>query len=232
MAARSRALRKELEAVLARDGLAGLAAFGHVDPQTLLGPLFACLLSPVSLVRWRAVSAFGHTARRMWDKQPESLRVLMRRLMWHLNEESGTMGWGAAEVMGEICVSVEPIAREFHRILTSYIHDSDCQGNFLDHCQLRRGSYWGVARLAQVYPDLARQAAPDVILELQSPDAPTRGLCCLYLARIPAPLAKDGLTALVDDQKTFELYEDEVLSEPTVGAVARRALDALARAGA
>jgi len=36
------------------------------------------------------------------EKEMESARVIMRRLMWSLNDESGDIGWGAPEAMAEI----------------------------------------------------------------------------------------------------------------------------------
>jgi hypothetical protein len=44
----------------------------------------------------------GEVMAHLADKDMESARVIMRRLMWSLNDESGGIGWGAPEAMGEI----------------------------------------------------------------------------------------------------------------------------------
>lgn len=85
------------------------------------------------------------------DEDIESARVIVRRLMWQLNDESGGIGWGAPEVMGEILARHEGLAGEYANILTSHIKED---GNSLEHEPLQRDALWGVARLAQVRPDL------------------------------------------------------------------------------
>jgi len=37
----------------------------------------------------------------------------MRRLMWNLNDESGGIGWGNPEAMGEILACHEALANEY-----------------------------------------------------------------------------------------------------------------------
>jgi len=53
----------------------------------------------------------------------ESARVIMRRLMWSLNDESGGIGWGAPEAMGEIMARHEQLTKEYSAILGSYIRE-------------------------------------------------------------------------------------------------------------
>jgi hypothetical protein len=102
----------------------------------------------------------------------ESARVVMRRLMWNLNDESGGIGWGSPEAMGEITAGHGRLADEFAGILISYINPA---GNFLEHELLQRGSLWGVGRLAHARPLLARPAVPFLPAFFESPDP--------YLAR-------------------------------------------------
>ena len=62
-----------------------------------------------------------------WEDM-EGARVIMRRLMWSLNEESGGIGWGAPEAMAEIMARHLELAREYSHMLISYM---DYEGNFL-----------------------------------------------------------------------------------------------------
>ena len=92
-----------------------------IPPQKMINPLLCALFEPDEVLRWRVVRGVGITVSAMAEKDLESARVIMRRLMWSLNDESGGIGWGAPEAMGEIMAENETLASEYHRILVSYI---------------------------------------------------------------------------------------------------------------
>lgn len=127
-----------------------------LPPRQVLGPLFAGLLNPEEMVRWRSITAMGQTVDRLAGQDMEQGRVVMRRLMWSLNDESGGIGWGAPESMAEIMAVNQDLAREFKSILFSYLVErQEGADNFLEYLPLRRGSFWGAARLAQARPEVA-----------------------------------------------------------------------------
>ena len=102
-------------------------------------------------LRSKAISAFGQVVADLANEDMESARVIMRRLMWMLNDESGGIGWGAPEAMAEAMSCHPRLAEEYVRILLSYIRED---GNFLEYEPLRRGALWGIGRLAQIYPEM------------------------------------------------------------------------------
>ena len=60
--ARMRETKRQVADLLARlDSEAGLQPILALDPHAATGPLFAALLHPDPLTRWRAVSALGAT---------------------------------------------------------------------------------------------------------------------------------------------------------------------------
>lgn len=195
-----------------------------LPPAKLAGALFSLLLNRDPLTCWRAVTAFGIAASGLGGRDPEQARVLLRRMMWSLNEESGAVGWGVPQAMGEIMAVSPDLARQYHRILASYIHEGAKEGNFLDHAPLRQGVYWGLARLAGTQPELASVAAGDLMVALGEPDPAARGLAALALGRIGAPGALRALTLLAADPAEFDLYEDWEIHPARVGDLAERAL--------
>jgi hypothetical protein len=234
---RTRHLKETVLAALAtsRSTDAALACLEPLPAAALTGPLLSALLSPVPLVRWRAVAALGRTVARMAEARLEDGRNVVRRFMWSLNEESGAVGWGVPEAMAETLVHSEPLAREFSRILASYIRDLDKDCTFIDHAPLRRGAYWGLARLAQVRPELVVPAVPDLVVGLGDCDPESRGCCALALERLappstPAMLA--ALAALFPDPHRFDLFRDGALAPSGVSDLAHRAYERLASPGA
>jgi len=136
--------------------MAGLTA---IPPRRAVNPLFSFFCSVTPLLRWRAVSGMGVVVSRLAETQMESARVVMRRLMWSLNDESGGIGWGAPEALGEITARHSLLAGEYAHILVSYIRPD---GNFLEHPVLQRGLLWGLGRLAHAKPVRAAEALPFV----------------------------------------------------------------------
>jgi hypothetical protein len=201
-------------------------------PKQSLHGLFSALCSIDTRVRWHAVSAFGMIVPRIADESLEEARVVMRRLLWSVNEESGGIGWGAPEAMAEIMASHPVLAREYAPILRSYIHEADSgEDNYLELDALRRGAVWGICRLAQSDPSLAAPALEDLRICLKDPDAPLRGMACLTIGLIGGFSTRSEIAALTDDQSAFVLYRNKELLRTTVAELAREALELLDRTG-
>lgn len=208
-----------------------LQRLAEYDAGQIVGPLFAMLLAPDDDVRWRAVTGLGATVARMAEEHMEDARVVMRRFMWHMNEESGNVGWGIPESMGEAMARHERLADEYYKKLSSYVQCPDCtvgDDNFLDHPPLRIGVYWGLARLAEVRPELAGFAEGDLVRSLASEDGP---LAQALIARTCGLAGVQGAAAqlevLTASDAPVEMYAAWYRKATTLGTVAREALSAL-----
>ena len=189
--------------------------------RRVINPLFSFLLNREEQTRWRAITAMGAVVANLAEKDMESARVVMRRLMWSLNDESGGIGWGAPEAMGEIIASHEGLAKEYVSVLISYVRED---GNFLEYEALQRGAIWGVGRVAQARPELVQKAVPHLVLFLESPDAAVRGLAAWTLGLLVAEAARPQLEVLLGDETEITLYMDDRLIVRSVGALAGEAL--------
>ena len=202
--------------------------------RKILGPLFSLLLAPEPLLRWRAVSGFGVVAARLAEQDLESARVVLRRLMWNLNEESGAIGWGAPESMGESLARSPRLALEFNRILISYAQEPESgDGNFLDHEPLRQGAYWGMARLAEVRPELVAAGLTTFLGLSGGGDTLNRALGVWGLGSVGGKFetCQSTLRSLSDDQSVVVLYRNDRLSEYTISNLVGEALAKIAKSG-
>jgi len=131
--------------------------------------LIGAFLHPKEEVRWKAIFAFGFTTAEIAEQDLERARIIIRRLMWMLNEESGGMAWGVGEAFAEALYQSEALKKEYLQIYVSYIWP---EGNYLEYPPAQRGFLWGIGRLAQKYPeDLMKIHAPEyLLLHLESPD--------------------------------------------------------------
>jgi HEAT repeat protein len=217
---------RELKRLLAAE-LAGepfgdaLERIGRFPPRQAVSPLFGLFCSREPLVRWRAVTAMGAVVARLAEREPESARVVVRRCMWNLNEESGGIGWGCAEAMGECLARSDALACEYGCILLAYL---DPKGNFIDHPALQEGAVWGVGRLLQARPERAAEAVTLLLPFLADPVPALRGLAAWAAASAQDDRLAGALGSLAGDEASFELYEEGRIARSTVGAVARRAL--------
>ena len=149
-----RAIRKNVYKLLALDDeAAALEGIMKIPASKVISSLIFHIQSCDENIKWGAVRAMGRVVSAMALENREAARVVMRRLMWSLNDESGGIGWGSPEAMGEIMAESEPMAREYHRILVSYVNP---QGNYLEFAPLRAGAEWGLERLTKARPRLMK----------------------------------------------------------------------------
>lgn len=193
----------------------------HFPPRRLVSYLLSFLFHRESWVKWRAVTALGQVVNRMAQEDLESARNFMRQLMWSLNDESGGIGWGSAETMGEVMAVNETLAREYHRILLSYVQEN---GNPLENALLERGVLWGIGRLAQARPELVEGCGGRLMAFLSSDDPILRGHALWALSFIDAPLPKRLFDTLVTDTNEMELYEGGELRRVQIRELAGRCL--------
>jgi hypothetical protein len=125
----------------------------ELPAQKTINALFSFLCSTDKSIKNRAIIAMGEVVSRMAETNLESARSVMRRLIWSLNEESGWIGWGSAEAMGEIMARNTSLANEYHHILISYVIEGD---NYLLYDKLREEVMRGLKRLSQVHPQLVQ----------------------------------------------------------------------------
>jgi hypothetical protein len=192
----------------------------------VINPLLSFLYHGDQRIKWGAVTALGAVVAGLADQDMESARIIIRRLMWNLNDESGGIGWGSPEAMGEIMARHGALAGEFAHILLSYVMEN---GNFLEHPPLHRGVLWGIGRLTEVRPDLTMPAVPKLLPYLKSPDATVRGLTARILGLLKVKEALDGLEKLSKDETEIELYIDSGLSRMRIDRVAEEALELIAQ---
>jgi HEAT repeat protein len=222
---RGRELKQKVFDLLQSDNFdQALHEFLQLSARQVVNPLFSFLLSGDEQIKWRTVSAMGKVVANLADADIESARVVMRRLMWMLNDESGGIGWGTPEVMGEILASHEGLAKEYASVLVSYIREDE---NFLEYEPLQRGVMWGLGRVAQVKPHMIHEAIPHLLFFLDSSDAIVRGLAAWTLGLLQAPAAEAKLEALLEDDHEVLLYLNRHLIRRSVNSLAKEALTAI-----
>ena len=198
-----------------------LAKICRLPLKQTVSPLFSFLCSTDAHVKWRAVTALGKVVSELARSDHESARVVMRRFIWNLNDESGGIGWGCPESMAEVMVQQRRLAEEYSHILVSYIQP---EGNYLEHEVLQRGVLWGVGRLAHARPEHTRKIGGYLLPYMESNDSILRGLAAWAAGPSGSIEAIARLKELADDPFRFTLYRDGEFKDCSVGELARQAL--------
>jgi hypothetical protein len=231
MFTRRRQIKQAVLAALASPDIAEvrrqLAAF---DGRDVVNPLFSALLAPNQIVRWHGVAAFGWVVPSIADAELETARVIMRRFLWSLNDESGGIGWGAPEAMAEIMANDDRLLSEYLHMLISYIREDGPElfqdGNFLELPMLQRGVLWGLGRLSAARREVMREAGigKDLCSYLCSEDGEVRGLAIWALTWLGDGSACAEVAGMLTDQAEVYIYHADQLECQSVSALAKQYL--------
>jgi hypothetical protein len=223
---RTRALKKRIEDLLScesEDLETALSKVTALPARKAINPLIGFYCHGDARLRWRSITATGLLVARLAQTDIESARVIMRRLMWSLNDESGGIGWGAPQAMGEIMAHHELLAGEYASILTSYLDET---GNYLELPALQEGVLWGVGRLTERRSLLLPEVPTLLPPFLTSPSPVHRGLAAWVAGSLRAYTLKPLLNPLKADKMHFEFYDGR---DPVSRTVSRMASNALAQ---
>ncbi len=185
--------------------------------------LLADLYSVDEKAKWAAVREIGTYLSELAARDTDKARDWMRRFMWQLNEESGGIGWGAAEAMGEAMAQHQGLAREFAHILVSYLRED---GNYLEYEPLQQGVLWGLGRLARIRPEILESChAADSIVPFLNSSAPSlRGLAVWTLGWLGNPQSAAPIQDLIDDPAEIRIFTGEAVETRSVRDLAREAI--------
>ena len=218
----TRALKRKIRDLLNSPDLdRALEELCRMPARKVINPLFSFLHHGDEKLKWAAVTAMGAVVAQLADQDMEAARVVLRRLMWSLNDESGGIGWGAPEAMGEILVRHKALAEEYAHILLSYTRPN---GNYLEHELLQRGLLWGIGKLAQTRPDFFHNAVPHLIPYLRSKDPTVRALAAKIMGILGIQGARPDLDRLTGDLSEVSFWDDGRLFKGRVKDVAEGAL--------
>lgn len=206
-----RRLKKKIFEILSgNDFYERLSEIRKFSGRQVINHLFSCLYNTDELIKWRAVTAMGEVVSAIAASDMESARVVMRRLMWNLNDESGGIGWGSPEAMGEIIARNKKLGDEYARILISFINKN---GNYLENEILQQGVIWGIGRIARVRPELVKDSMPFLIPCISSRDIILRGLAAWAICAIDPVEAESILSSIKDDDSKLKIFVEDKFTE-------------------
>jgi hypothetical protein len=221
----SRKLKKKIFHLLEqKDFTNALEQIESYPLKSLIGPLFSLFYNKDDQVRWRAITAMGMIVSKLADLNIESGRIVMRRLMWNLNDESGGIGWGSPEAMGEIMARNSRLADEYRNIFISYLCE---EGNYVEYEMLQRGVLWGFGRLAYARPELLYSSSPLLVPYLSSSDSNLKGLAAWAAGPLDLSPVRIYLEKLLGDHSVIKIFLNLELVDRKISRLAYDSLEGI-----
>lgn len=218
-------LKHELSGLLMQDDFGKvMECLPEFPAKKTINALISFLCHLNERLRWRSITVIGIMISGLSEHLPEESRIFMRRFMWMLNEESGGIGWGIPETIGEIIARSLILGIEFNRILVSYLDEN---GNYIDHDPLRQGVLWGIARVSETKPELMIDSVRFIRPYLDSDNAVNRGLACIIADLLRDRETIDRLNHLTMDKTEITLYKEGYFNRCTISDLAGKALNRL-----
>ena len=169
------------------------------------------------LVRWRAIEATGWVAGKSPSSDLDSVREMVRRLLWQMSDESGGLAWHASELIGEILVNVPVLIPEYADLLLSFLREEPFE----------RGTHFAVYRVVQVNPKPFNDCVTDLVSSLADPDPAIRAFSALTLGVLKKSDCRHIMQPLLEDESQLQPYDFDSgdFVTITVGEAARIAID-------
>jgi hypothetical protein len=207
-----RQLREKIVPLLRERDFPGLTALAAQE-SGVAAILMEFLYDPGDLLYWHALEGLGVVA----ASHPGQVHKLISRLLYLLNEDSGSNGWGAAAALGEIGRGRIELVKEIIPMFVGILEEPFSQEAML----------WGVGRLAEVQAGLLHEVLPVIVPFLTNPAPQLRALAAWGLGKARYQAAAGAIQALAGDEHPVKLYDRGQLSRTTVGQIAREALAGL-----
>ncbi|MBI5531724.1 MAG: HEAT repeat domain-containing protein [Deltaproteobacteria bacterium] len=182
------------------------------------------LYHPEASIRWGAADALGRAAGHWLPSQRPRVERVLQRLVWALNDESGTTGWGVPQAIGEVVRQDRQLSDDHGPLLASWLGDAEVE---LDNRLMVRGLLFAIGRVGENRPEAVQPAVPGVIARLADPDAATRGLAARVLGILRARDTMDAVAALCSDVAPLDIYAEGRMRPTTVAQLAAEAVERL-----
>ena len=204
-------------------GLLKLRAYDQVadlagQDKGIIRQLISLSYDKQDVISWRAIEATGVISRTFSKGRIDILRETIRRLLWSMGEESGGIGWSAAEMLGEIVTGEPDAFNDIIPILWSFKEEE----------MFRAGIVWAMGRIAMIRPELVAFIIQDLPEMLEDRNPVVRGYTVLLMGILPEALnagtGRQQISKLLGDNGPVPVYNEGELLSRSVGEIAEEVL--------
>jgi len=208
-------MKKELFKILENREFDKLVMIGNV--KKTLSILISYLYGD-ELYMFRAAEAIGYICRYIYREEPETVKEIIRRMFWYMNEENGGYCMGATIVVGEIGRIMGEDFKDFINPTASLIENHELKMKYVIYSIGRIGR-----RILEANLNLK-----DKLLELlDDPDPETRAYTIKTIQELKIDEALSKLKNMLNDKSIVKIYDDGYLREVRISQLAAQAIISL-----
>lgn len=175
------------------------------------------------LLIYRASEALGLVCRRKEQEQEqvdgEHVKNILRRLFWHLNDESGAYCRGAPVAIGEIGRNSQEF-EGFKNMTVSLLDNEEVEFKFAIYALGRAAE-----NVRDAYPDPVEKLLP--LLNHEEPQI--RGHAAWAIGELGAEESGEGLNELLEDESVITIYHQGDFKEMAVRDIAGESLNKISQ---
>ena len=210
-------MKDRIKGLLKLRAYAQLADMAGQDKGIIRG-LISLSYDKQDVISWRAIEAIGVISRIFSKEKMDILRETIRRLLWSMGEESGGIGWSAAEMLGEIVTADPDAFNDIIPILWSFKEEE----------MFRAGIVWAMRRIAMIRPELVAFIIQDLPEMLEDRNPVVRGYTVRLMGILPETLnagtGRQQISKLLGDNNPVPIYNEGELLSRSVGEIAEEVL--------
>jgi hypothetical protein len=168
------------------------------------------------ILRWRAIESVGCLMNKWWcEGDKEKVREYVRRQLWALNEESGSIGWSAPEIIAETIIHIPELLEPYGSIMLTHALRGEA---IID------GVLWAIGRLGRQIREAVASFQDEVLAVFESNNPDILGLAAWAMGRTEFLPALPELRNLSDRTERVRIYIDGDFQEKPLGIWALEAI--------
>lgn len=153
---------------------------------------------------FRSGEALGLVCSEIEKKDAEFVKIILRRLFWHLNDESGAYCRGAPVGVGEIGRTCKTAFEGFKNMLVSLLDNKEVELKFV---------IYAIARASRNVKDAYPNPVIKLLPFLNHENAEIRGYTAFALGELGAEGTRVELKKLKDDSSEIRIYEGDFVKK-------------------
>ncbi|MFC2060319.1 DVU0298 family protein [Chloroflexota bacterium] len=174
-------------------------------------------------VRWPAIETIVLVMDKWWrDGSKERVREYIRRQLWLLNEESGSMGWSVPEVTAETIIHIPELLEPYGIIMVTHA---------LHGKALLNGSLWAIGRLGKQIREAVVFSQDEILATFNTNNPNTLGLAAWAMGEVCFTPALSYIEIHKDRKEIVQIYIASDFQEKSLGMWSREAIDKIVHEG-
>jgi hypothetical protein len=166
--------------------------------------------------RWPAIEVIAIVLQEWWQEgSRDKVKEYVRRLLWQLNEESGSMGWSAPEVIAEAILKVPELSDPYGKIMVT---------SALEGTPLLNSSLWAIGRLGKSVIEAVQLCQERFMAAFDSDNPETLGLAARAAGETGFTPALVLLEKMKNRREPVGIYIDSIFQEKSLGGWVEEAI--------